>query len=1043
MAETFYNRDKMWFGTDDFMQWIDTPNTGADVSNLGFSADSVMANGGGYVRNSWDSHKTYQFSWGESASLALAHAINAYRNGSWGRGLIYFHDPMTYGTNILPKRWADPSMAANYEAEPLIPDVFPTTIPAAPGPMGLPVTSATYPLTTGYSSQTNNSELFIPIPPGMTLLLGAIYTGGGKLYVRVDGNAPVDLPTLDAASITAGSAVNLKVTGSKAYLGVRNTTGAATSISIQAITGRLADSARVPDYMGTPTTNLLANPSFETASGTVDVITNLMTNPDFEAAGAAVVLRTNLCTIPRATAGWASVAPGTGGAVNTTLVADSRFAGGSARRGDWTTAATTSGWLNMPGLISVLAGDVYTFSMRYAISGNSAAPFIAIGGGTPPAHTAVRGTIDHGDGTFTAWLVASFTAAGTAGPAILSNWGTMALGGWLLAGNATAERASSFAGYFDGDIQPILRTNIALNPNAVAAAGFRSNAVTVNTSTRNVPVPAPHPQGITTCASSVLNGPQSTPAILSQYDIDVLTNLGPARTIGAWLYVNAPGYQARIGVTGPWAPIPANTWMWLVGDPIAAGAYSGAYIQKISGDAGATDAGYITGVTALAGSAAPVDSFSGITVKPGFSYIFTGVANNSPSIERDADFSTRWQGTANASPSELTGISAPTVSPSGAGALPVIRSSRFAVQGSYSTRSVGGAVPASGSYFEFTNGMAAGSTYTNIITAYSEAAMPAATQTRQITVRCYGSATPLINGPQAGATPSTTELRHTFTVPADASGGATMRVYVTSAVAGTVIPDTWWDMGAIVAGAYSGPAFSGATTPSPDPDMVYAWTGVPNASTSVLRGTGISGIDTANPERAVRIQSGKWSADGTRSMRIIPGSGMVNSSYGAMVLSGLTVGATYTLLGRVRLTAPLTGSISPYALAFWVSSGSTPPDVAYSSSATNAPGVYEVRGTFVANAVNGQLRIMNGSANSSEEVFWDAVGLFAGSYAGPWGSGTFTTPINIEEALGPWYSGEGHSGARFVGTPTLVNYNGVSGGQMGLSCTLKEVGAWV
>ena len=162
------NRDKMWFGTIDSqtgatrMQWIPTPNSGADVSSLGMGSEATLLNGGGYQRNSWDSHKMFQFTWGESASLELASAIESYRNGSYGRGLIHFIDPMHYHTNVLPKRVADPSMAVNFEAEPLVPDVYPTSVPTGNTPTGLPVNSAVY---SGPVSVNSASAIPVVVPP--------------------------------------------------------------------------------------------------------------------------------------------------------------------------------------------------------------------------------------------------------------------------------------------------------------------------------------------------------------------------------------------------------------------------------------------------------------------------------------------------------------------------------------------------------------------------------------------------------------------------------------------------------------------------------------------------------------------------------------------------------------------------------------------------------------------------------------------------------------------------------------------------------------
>ncbi|AXC37909.1 hypothetical protein SEA_JACKO_51 [Microbacterium phage Jacko] len=257
------NIERMWFGTEQKMGWIETPQTGADVSSTGQNASSTLLNGGGVVRNSWDSHKVYQFSWGTTASPDLVSLLQAYRNGSYGRGLLYFHDPMYYSSNLLPKRWADPSMAVNYEAEPLIPDVWPTAVPVLATDNNYPVNSAQYTLPANYSSQANSSEHFIPIPPGMTLLLGAVYSDVGEVYVRT----PAGTSTLSPMSLSDPRVVNLPVSGQPwARLGVRNPAPTTASISITGMTARLVES--IPSDQGKVNTytNLATNPSFEGAS---------------------------------------------------------------------------------------------------------------------------------------------------------------------------------------------------------------------------------------------------------------------------------------------------------------------------------------------------------------------------------------------------------------------------------------------------------------------------------------------------------------------------------------------------------------------------------------------------------------------------------------------------------------------------------------------------------------------------------------------------------------------------------------------------------
>lgn len=234
----FDNCERMWFGTEQRMGWIETPQTGADVSGAGMVAESTLLGGGAHVRNSWDSHKTYTFSWGDSTTLDMVSLLQGYRNGSYGRGLLYFHDPMYYGTNLLPKRWADPSMAVNFEAEPIIPENWPTSVPVNSSANNYPITAARYTLPANYSSQADSAEHFIPIPPGMTLLLGGVYSGPGQVYVRT----PAGITVIPSMGLSDVNVVNTAVSGQPwARLGVRNLSASASQITITGMTARLSE----------------------------------------------------------------------------------------------------------------------------------------------------------------------------------------------------------------------------------------------------------------------------------------------------------------------------------------------------------------------------------------------------------------------------------------------------------------------------------------------------------------------------------------------------------------------------------------------------------------------------------------------------------------------------------------------------------------------------------------------------------------------------------------------------------------------------------
>lgn len=229
--------DRMWFGTEERMGWIETPQTGADVSSIGQAANEVLQNGGGTLRNSWDSHKVYQYSWGTGASQRMVSLLQAYRNGSYGRGLLYFHDPMYYATNLLPKRWADPSMAVNNEAEPIIPEVTPTGAPQVQSDNGYPVQAATYALPGNFDSQTDGSELFIPIPPGFTLVFGSVHSGSAQMYYRT----PAGRTTVTPLGLNDQAVANIAVTGVPwVRIGFVNSLPVSRSITLGGMTARLA-----------------------------------------------------------------------------------------------------------------------------------------------------------------------------------------------------------------------------------------------------------------------------------------------------------------------------------------------------------------------------------------------------------------------------------------------------------------------------------------------------------------------------------------------------------------------------------------------------------------------------------------------------------------------------------------------------------------------------------------------------------------------------------------------------------------------------------
>ena len=246
-------RNALWFGTLERMGWVPTPNSGASVATEGWNAGGTLLSGGGYQLGSFSSHKNYIFEWPSSSSRTAAQLIKSYYDGTYGRGLIYFIDPLTYDTNILPAMWADPSMGIAQESSTLVPGVEPIPV-ATPGgaTLRLPVTSALYDLSgvgvTGPSFLNDSNSVFIPIPSGHELHLGAIYssTGTGGVYYSevsssgsISGTHPVSpLPVSGPTLFNVDVAITPWVAGIRLWVG--KTSPVVSTVTLTAMSARLS-----------------------------------------------------------------------------------------------------------------------------------------------------------------------------------------------------------------------------------------------------------------------------------------------------------------------------------------------------------------------------------------------------------------------------------------------------------------------------------------------------------------------------------------------------------------------------------------------------------------------------------------------------------------------------------------------------------------------------------------------------------------------------------------------------------------------------------
>lgn len=243
-------RKKLWFGTEERMMWFLTPNRDANMSPTGWMDGGTLLNGGGFQLGSFGSHREYIFEWPSSSPIKYSQVMKSFSDGTYGRGLIYFVDPMIYDKNILPSMWADPSIGIGYEGSSLVYGQDPTALPTSDWETNnLPIKSAYYNLAgvaTGWRGKED--AVFIPIPEGHTLLLGGMYslTGTGGVYFREQtttgalGVATL-VPALanNSSSVSSIQVQSPNLAGVWLYIG-KSSAGAG-SVTLSALSARLID----------------------------------------------------------------------------------------------------------------------------------------------------------------------------------------------------------------------------------------------------------------------------------------------------------------------------------------------------------------------------------------------------------------------------------------------------------------------------------------------------------------------------------------------------------------------------------------------------------------------------------------------------------------------------------------------------------------------------------------------------------------------------------------------------------------------------------
>jgi hypothetical protein len=262
--------------------------------------------------------------------------------------------------------------------------------------------------------------------------------------------------------------------------------------------------------------------------------------------------------------------------------------------------------------------------------------------------------------------------------------------------------------------------------------------------------------------------------------------------------------------------------------------------------------------------------FDGETPVPPLAAAWDGTAYTTPSYLYDPDFTYAWTGVADQSPSVQQGI-LPVGTDRADVLAAAVQSSRWSEDRSKSIRihpvNVYGNGNSTDTFVEIGNmlpsfGDKGGRTYTLRAVLHLEAPLADANLPGN-----WGKFRININTPAGGVEPVVTYtslptnvagdhlVSGHFTVPANVLGGANFIRLMN----GSAFQDVWWDDIMLVEGEYGGPYFDGALPDSTPEDLEtvgkkvvkYDWTGTPDASTSTYT-TG-SVVAVPDPEEYARI----------------------------------------------------------------------------------------------------------------------------------------------------------------------------------------------
>lgn len=188
------------------------------------------------------------------------------------------------------------------------------------------------------------------------------------------------------------------------------------------------------------------------------------------------------------------------------------------------------------------------------------------------------------------------------------------------------------------------------------------------------------------------------------------------------------------------------------------------------------------------------------------------------------------------------------------------------------------------------------------------------------------------------------------------------------------------------------------------PDITFAWSGAADASASVASGFLVDGISGHPTSGDKVVASQEWASTGSQSARLLI-SGASADSFIAIPNSWVgpaTPGRTVTMLAKVRMEAPLSGSenAGPRYQALMMSV--TGVGEVAGPEFPNEPGIHELRWTYTFPAASTGVSFVRLYAGHSEGQLWlDDFLVIDGPWSGPYFDGdTEDTDLNQVEWTG-------------------------------------------